>query len=455
MNGDYRRTVLTGWGRTSPVASWVADVAPAEIAEHLKDSSGRGVLVRGLGRSYGDAAQNSGGRVVRLRDAASRAVIDDGVATVTVGAGASLDDLMRILVPRGYFVPVTPGTRYVTVGGAIASDIHGKNHHVEGSFGNHVTRMSIVVADGTTVEASPSSNADLFWATIGGMGLTGVVVEATFRLLRIETSRCLVDTVRCRNFDDLVAHMSVGDESWRYSVAWVDLQATGRHFGRGVLWRGDHARRADLSPADAADPLHYAPRRLGSVPPVVPAPGLVNSLTSRAFNEIWLRKEPHERHGRLRSIPGYFHPLDSVGDWNRLYGPAGFLQYQFVVPFGREDAFRSIVETIVAARVASPLVVLKRFGSSNAAPLSFPMPGWTLTVDVPAGDRRVAALAHALDEMVLEAGGRHYLAKDALTTPESIRRGYPRLDEWRATRDHWDPQRVFASDLARRLELIG
>lgn len=455
MNGDYRRTVLTGWGRTSPAASWLAEIAPSEVADHVKDSSERGVLVRGLGRSYGDAAQNSGGRVVRLRDDANRAVIDDATATVTVGAGASLDDLMRILVPRGYFVPVTPGTRYVTVGGAIASDIHGKNHHVEGSFGNHVTRLSIVVADGTTVEASPTINADLFWATIGGMGLTGAVVEATFRLLRIETSRCLVDTVRCRDFDDLVSHMAVGDESWRYSVAWVDLQATGRHFGRGVLWRGDHARRTDLPAADAADPLHYSPRRLGAIPPVVPSPGLVNSLTSRVFNEIWLRKEPHERHGQLRSIPGYFHPLDSVGDWNRLYGPSGFLQYQFVVPFGREDVFRSIVETIVAARVASPLVVLKRFGAANPAPLSFPMPGWTLTVDVPAGDRRVASLAHTLDEMVLGAGGRHYLAKDALTTPESIRRGYPRLDEWRAARDRWDPQRVFVSDLARRLELVG
>lgn len=455
MTSDYRREVLTGWGRTSPVASWTTDVAAHSVAEHLKESSGRGVLVRGLGRSYGDAAQNAGGKVIRLTGSVAEAVIDEDAGTVTVGAGVGLDDLMRVLVPRGYFVPVTPGTRYVTVGGAIASDIHGKNHHVEGSFGNHVIRLSMIVADGSCVEASPTENADLFWATIGGMGLTGVVVEATFRLLRIETSRCRVDTVRCHDFDDLITHMSTGDESWRYSVSWVDLLATGRRFGRSVLWRGDHARRSDLPPSAAADPLRYEPRRLAVVPPVVPGPGLVNTLTSRIFNELWLRKEPLERHGGLRSIPGYFHPLDSVGSWNRLYGRSGFIQYQFVVPFGREDEFRSIVETIVAARVASPLVVLKRFGAANPAPLSFPMPGWTLTVDVPAGDRRVPSLVHALDERVLAAGGRHYLAKDALTTPESIRRGYPRLAEWQATRDRWDPNGVFCSDLARRLELVG
>ena len=454
MAPDYRRTSLSGWGRTSPSVSLLAEVPVEGLAEHLKDSSDRGVIVRGLGRSYGDAAQNAGGRVLRLSGSAGEAVVDPERGWVTVGSGVSLDDLMRILVPRGWFVPVTPGTRFVTVGGAIASDIHGKNHHVEGSFGNHLVRMRVMVASGDVVECSPESHPDLFWATVGGMGLTGVVLDATFRLIPIETSRCIVDTVRCRDFDELIGEMSIGDDDVRYSVSWIDLLATGRNFGRGVLWRGDHAAKSDLSPADAADPLAYSPRRIGSVPPVVPGRGLVNSLTSRVFNEMWLRKEPRRRQGTVKSIPSYFPPLDSISSWNRLYGRSGFVQYQFVVPFGEEDRFRSIVERIVASRLASPLVVLKRFGAANPAPLSFPMPGWTLTVDMPAAGDGLAELMHSLDETVLEAGGRHYLAKDASTTAAVIRAGYPRLDEWRATRHHWDPDRVFTSDLARRLELV-
>jgi decaprenylphospho-beta-D-ribofuranose 2-oxidase len=201
--------------------------------------------------------------------------------------------------------------------------------------------------------------------------------------------------------------------------------------------------------------LQYAPRHLLTVPPVVPGPGFVNGLTSRVFNELWFRKEPARQVGQIKSIPSFFHPLDSVGAWNRLYGRGGFVQYQFVVPFGHEDVFRRIIERIVASRLASPLVVLKRFGASNDAPLSFPMPGWTLTVDMPAAASGLAALLHSLDELVLSVGGRHYLAKDAHTSAEVIRAGYPRLAEWKTTRDKWDPNGVFASDLARRLELVG
>jgi decaprenylphospho-beta-D-ribofuranose 2-oxidase len=455
MSADYRRTSLAGWGRTNPSTALTAEVVPSELAEHLKDSSGRGVLVRGLGRSYGDAAQNAGGRVLTLANRAAEAVLDEARHTVTVGAGVSLDELMRLIVPRGFFVPVTPGTRYVTVGGAIASDIHGKNHHVEGSFGNHIERMSLMTASGDIVECAPATNQDLFWATIGGMGLTGVVLDATFRLIPIETSRCIVDTVRCRDFDQLITEMSTGDEDARYSVSWVDLLASGKNFGRSVLWRGDHARVTDLDSKSASDPLGYSPRHLVTVPPVVPGRGFVNALTSRVFNELWFRKEPTRQSGQIKTIPSYFHPLDSVGAWNRLYGRGGFVQYQFVVPFGAEEVFRRIIERIVASRLASPLVVLKRFGAANEAPLSFPMPGWTLTVDMPADADGLAPLSHSLDELVLSAGGRHYFAKDAHTSAAVVRAGYPRLDEWKATREKWDPQGVFVSDLARRLELVG
>jgi decaprenylphospho-beta-D-ribofuranose 2-oxidase len=452
---DRAPTRLSGWGLTAPSAAHLATVTNDDLAAHVKGSGSRGAIVRGLGRSYGDAAQNAGGSVIRLAGSISEVVVDAANAMVTAPAAVSLDDLLRLIVPRGFFVPVTPGTRFVTVGGAIASDIHGKNHHTEGSFGNHVVRLSLMLADGTVRELSPHSDSELFWATIGGMGLTGIVLDATFKVIPIETSRCIVETTRCDDLDSLLAAMSVGDEAHRYSVSWVDLLATGRSFGRGVLWRGDHATIDQLDPADVADPLGYMPRHLASVPPVVPAPGLVNRLSTRVFNELWLRKEPRHKSGQIKPIPGYFHPLDSVGNWNRLYGPRGFIQYQFVVPFEREDTLRKAIELVVASRLSSPLVVLKRFGASNPSPLSFPMPGWTLTVDMPAGATNVPALCHRLDELVLDAGGRHYLAKDAHTSPRAIERGYPRLDEWRKVRDAVDPERVWQSDLSRRLSLIG
>lgn len=447
------RRSLTGWGRTNPTVADVVDVLRSEVPATVKEAGPRGALVRGLGRSYGDAAQNGGGLVLRLQGSASDAVLDPVAGVVTVGAGVSLDDLMRVIVPRGFFVPVTPGTRFVTVGGAIASDIHGKNHHVDGSFANHVERLTLQLADGSMVEVSPEVDAELFWATFGGMGLTGVVLSATLRLLRIETSRMSVDTQRVGDLDSLFAVMSDGDEAHRYSVAWIDLVAKGRHLGRSALTRGDHARLDELSTADRVTPLAFGPRQLLSVPPVVPSPGVLNHVTVAAFNEFWFRKTPRRRTGEIQSIGSYFHPLDMVGSWNRLYGRPGLVQYQFVVPFGADDTMRRIVEHLSGAGVASFLAVLKRFGAANPAPLSFPQPGWTLALDMPAGSAGLEALLHRLDEMVLEAGGRTYFAKDAHTTPETVRRGYPRLAEWQAVRQRVDPLQVWQSDLGRRLRL--
>ena len=454
MDTDFTTSRLTGWGRTSPSSARVAQVSQNDVAGLLKDPHHRGVLIRGLGRSYGDAAQNAGGTVLTLEGSAEEAVLDRTAATVTAGAGVSLHDLLKVIVPQGFFVPVTPGTRFVTVGGAVASDIHGKNHHVEGSFGNHIRRLTLMLADGTIHEIGPDQNPTLFWATVGGMGLTGVILEATFSLIPIETSLCTVNTIRCRNIDVLIDEMSHGDDDHRYSVAWADLLATGSRLGRSVLWRGDHTKLAELSSKEAANALKYEPKHLATVPPVVPSFGFVNKLSSTLFNELWFRKEPRQKNGGHKSIPAYFHPLDAIGSWNRLYGDGGFLQYQFALPFGREDELRQIVEKIAVSKTASPLVVLKRFGDANPAPLSFPMPGWTLTVDIPTRAEGLGQLLHSLDEVVMQSGGRHYLAKDAHTTPTAIRRGYPRLDEWRQIQRSVDPGQLWQSDLARRLELI-
>jgi decaprenylphospho-beta-D-ribofuranose 2-oxidase len=315
--------------------------------------------------------------------------------------------------------------------------------------------MSLLLADGTVVELSPADRPDLFWATVGGMGLTGIVLDATIRLVRIETSRCAVDTTQARDLDDLMAMMDDGDRYFRYSVAWVDLLAKGARLGRGVLTRGDHATTDQLAPRDAVDPLRYEPHRVAAVPPFVPPPGVLNHLSLAAFNEVWYRKAPRRRIAQIVSIPAYFHPLDSIGSWNRLYGRRGFLQYQFAVPFGAEGALRTVVERLAGSGTPSFLSVLKRFGDANPAPLSFPAPGWTLTLDIPAAAHGLARLVHGLDKVVLDAGGRHYLAKDAHATPEAIRRGYPRLQEWQAVRAAVDPGRVWASDLSRRVRLAG
>ena len=454
MNAAARRA-LTGWGRTNPGVSTVHEVADAPgIAALVQGAGDRGVLARGLGRSYGDAAQNSGGDVLRLPSTGDLVHLDTQAHTVTVGAGVSLDQLLRVIVPRGYFVPVTPGTRFVTIGGAIASDIHGKNHHVDGSFGQHVERITLLLADGSIVAVGPQQQPELFWATVGGMGLTGVVLDATVRLLPVETSRISVDTSRIANLDDLMAAMA-DDDLYRYSVAWIDVMAKGAALGRSVLTRGDHAPLDQLDQKAGMDPLAYGPSQLVDVPPVVPAPGFLNHLTVAAFNELWFRKAPRKKVGELQSIASFFHPLDMVGSWNRLYGRQGMVQYQFVMPFGQEDTMRAVIERLAASGHASFLAVLKRFGAANPAPLSFPEPGWTLALDVPAGSRGLGELLHQLDTMVLDAGGKLYFAKDAHTTADAIRRCYPRLDEWRAVRDAVDPKGRWQSDLSRRLGLTS
>ena len=447
-NGDR---LLTGWGRTAPSRATVQSPSTYDdVAVAIREAGPRGVLARGLGRSYGDAAQ-SGGATVFDMTCLHRFELDIDSGTVTADAGASVDEILRAIVPAGFFVPVTAGTRFVTVGGAIAADIHGKNHHVEGSFGSHVVSMRVVDGTGHELVLSPTdaTTKDMFWATVGGMGLTGVIVEATFRLLAIETSSMSVDTVRCHDLDDVMARMIEADDDYRYSVAWIDSVAPS---GRGVLTRGDHARREQLTRKQADAPLAYATPALPSAPAFIPN-GLLNSASVRAFNEAWFRKHPRSRSNEIHSIPGFFHPLDGVRDWNRVYGPQGFLQYQFVVP---DEAGWIVERTLSRLRDAgapSFLTVLKRFGPANPAPLSFPHAGWTLAADVPAGNEALAPILDELDELVAEAGGRLYFAKDSRQSPSMVARTYPRLAEWHSVRDQMDPRGVFTSDLGRRLSL--
>ena len=444
---------LTGWSRTAPTRA--ASVARPTTTEGLSatvaDAGERGVIARGLGRSYGDAAQNAGGTVADATGVRKVLAFDGTTGVITCEAGLSLDDLLRVIVPQGWFVPVSPGTRYVTVGGAIAADVHGKNHHKDGSFGTAVRSLRLRTPGGV-VDVGPDRDPDLFWATVGGMGLTGVVLDATFGLMPIPSSRLRVDTERTADLDDALDRMIRGDDGYHFTVAWIDLMATGAAMGRSVLTRGDWATVDELEPADQADPFAYDPSVLLSAPPWVPNLAL-NRWSVRVFNEGWYHRHPRHRTGEIQEIAPFWHPLDFVRDWNRIYGRRGFLQWQVVVPYGAEDTVRRTVEALSTERVPSFLAVLKRFGPGDPGPLSFPLPGWTLALDVPAGDAELAPFFDRLDREVADVGGRVYLAKDSRLDPALLPTMYPRLDEFRAVRDRVDPGRVIQSDLARRLKI--
>jgi decaprenylphospho-beta-D-ribofuranose 2-oxidase len=446
---EVERLPLTGWGRTAPTVATVQHTDTAHVADLLRDAGPRGVVARGLGRSYGDAAQNAGGGVLVL-DREGAIELDPGRAVATVDAGVSLDRLIRTLLPQGFFVPVTPGTRQVTVGGAVAADVHGKNHHVHGTFGSHVRALTLVGADGQPQVLTPEGTPDRFWATVGGMGLTGVVTSAEVSVLPVESSWIRVDTDRAGNLDELYALMA-HDDDYTYSVAWIDLLARGSRMGRSVLTRGEHARVEELPASRAAAPLEFAAKERLRAPAWVPD-GLMSRLGIRAFNELWFRKSPARRRGEIQSLGGFFHPLDGVAEWNRLYGRRGLVQYQFVVPLGAEAAMTEAVDRISSAGHASFLAVLKRFGRQNPGLLSFPSEGWTLALDLPA-DPALAPLLDGLDELVVGAGGRIYLAKDSRARPEAVAAMYPRLEDFRRIRGEMDPDGVFASDLSRRLRL--
>lgn len=442
---------VTGWGRTAPSAALL--VRPRtfdDAAAAVRRCGARGAIARGLGRAYGDAAQNAGGAVLDMTGLDRIRTIDAEAGVVVCDAGVSLHRLMEVLLPLGWFVPVTPGTRHVTVGGAIGADIHGKNHHVSGSFSRHVLSLELLTADGELRTVLPGT--ELFDATAGGMGLTGIVLSATVRLHRVETSLMSVDTERAADLDDLMARLTGTDDRYRYSVAWIDLLARGAATGRAVLTRGEHAPLDALPRRARRRPLGFRPLRLPPAPALVPE-GLLGRTSVTLFNELWYRRAPRRRTGELQSIPAFFHPLDGVPHWNRIYGRSGFVQYQFVVGHGQEEALRAIVGRIARQGCPSFLAVLKRFGEGDPGWLSFPMPGWTLALDLPAGLPGLGVFLDELDDVVAGAGGRVYLAKDSRLRPELLAAMYPGLDRFRALRARLDPRGVFVSDLSRRLSL--
>jgi decaprenylphospho-beta-D-ribofuranose 2-oxidase len=439
---------LCGWGRTAPTRALVALPTDGASTADLLHGRSAPVIARGCGRSYGDAAQCSGGLVVETQGLDHLGDVDEDSGTIEVGGGVSLHRLMQWVIPRGWFVAVTPGTRYVSVGGAIASDVHGKNHHCDGSFSRHVLAMTVATPSGS-VHLTPDDDPELFWATAGGMGLTGIVVTATLRLIPIETSWMRVDSRRFTELEGLMSSMEQADSDHRYSVAWLDCLRRKDRKRRSVLTVGDHAALAEL-PAKLRSRALEVPRdpRL-TVPGIVPA-RLANRVSVRVLNEGWFRVSSSS-HRALTPFAGYFHPLDGVGAWNLLYGPKGFVQYQFAVAPERGDVIEDAVETIASSGMPSFLAVLKRFGPGTPGPLSFSQVGWTLALDFPVGPTGLPELLDRLDEMVAAADGRVYLAKDARLRPELLPVMYPRLGEMVTACRRVDPEGVLASDLSRRL----
>ena len=447
---------ISGWGRhNSATAKIINPVNLEQIKQIINNAKKKSVISRGLGRSYGDAAQLDNELAIDLKFFNS-ININKEKGIITAGSGVSIDSILKIIIPLGFFIPVSPGTRYVTVGGAIASDVHGKNHHVNGSFGNHIHEISLIDGLGNLKKLSRDNNSSLqekdqFWATIGGMGLTGVIIEASFSLIPIKTSKMMVDVFKYKDLDNLMDAMVNADDHYQYTVAWVDSLSKSN---KGIFTGGNHALEIDLNKNSFyKNPLTYESKSLATAPSFFPN-GVLNRYSVKAFNETWFRKTPKFRKGDLQSISKFFHPLDGIKNWNKLYGSKGFIQYQFVVPDNESRIISEALEITRKFKTPSFLTVLKRFGPGNDSFLSFPIKGWTLAIDIPLTFYNIDEMLKKLDEKVLNAGGRIYLAKDSRQSKEMFQSTYPLLNKWKKIRGLMDPNNIFCSDLAKRLNIV-
>lgn len=443
--------LISGWGRNNFARVTLFEpLKEHEIIKRIQNAKKNSLITRGLGRAYGDSAQLDQETVLSLRNF-NTINLDKNNHELTAQGGASFDEILSIIIPEGFFLPVSPGTRFVTVGGAVAADVHGKNHHRDGTFGKNVKRILLLDGNGELLELSQfdenQENRAKFWATVGGMGLTGVILEVTFSLIPISTSFISVDTSRHKNLDELMDKMIESDKNHRYSVAWVD--SLDKNF-RGVLTSGNHSSKDNLPSELRMQALDYDIRFIGKTPDIMPA-GLLNQLTVRAFNEAWYRKSPKFKEGELQSIGKYFYPLDGIRDWNLIYGKQGFIQYQFVIPDKEAYLIRYTLESLKQLPASCFLTVLKRFGNINLSPLSFPKPGWTLAIDIPANTRGLNTALHKIDEKIVSAGGRIYLAKDSRQSSETFKKSYPRLKEWLKIKEILDPKFIFMSDSFKRM----
>jgi decaprenylphospho-beta-D-ribofuranose 2-oxidase len=428
------------WGNYPVVLARLHSFEEVEEAQSLLGWL-EATIPRGNGRCYGDSAL-AGDIISTLRHNKFLA-FDDKNGRLCCQAGVTLAEVLEVIVPRGWFLPVTPGTKFITVGGAIASDVHGKNQHKDGTFGDHVARMELLLGDGSVASCSRDENPELFRSACGGMGLTGLILNATFRLKPIETAYIREETIRAANLDDLM-DLFEASETWTHSMAWIDCLARGRSMGRGILMRGEHARREELeTEAQRRRPLTIQSKRQFDVPFNFPDFAL-NRLTMTAFNLVYYNHHPARPARRLVDYDSFFYPLDAITNWNRIYGKRGFTQYQFILPraTGR-SGLATLLRAIADSGAGSFLAVLKLYGPQRGY-IPFAMEGYSLALDFPitAG---LFDLLDELDKLVLAYGGRLYLTKDARMSREMFLSSYPRAETFIQKVRQFDPHAKFRS----------
>jgi decaprenylphospho-beta-D-ribofuranose 2-oxidase len=403
-------------------------------------------LAVGLGRSYGDSSLNSQGLSWSCLSR-NEVFIDVTTQEAHCGSGVTVGELERAAAENKLFPPVVPGTEFVTIGGAIASNVHGKSHHHYGAFGDHVTEILLLDSKGVTHKISPQSNFELFWATLGGMGLTGVILSAKIRLIPIENEYFVVEEQRVSSIDDLLSTLQKFDAKYIYTVAWIDL--SGDFKGRGLVSGGRHARNSEVPSNMKSVKSKFSKKRQIKVPDIFPS-FTINRFTVRVFNQLWFKKQLQTG---ILHYKKFLHPLDSIQDWNRIYGRKGFLQYQVQIPYGEEAFFKKIFTTMKEINAASFLGVVKRFGPSDSPFLSFPSEGWTIAIDIPLRDSQLLSGLRKLDESLSKIGGKVYLSKDARLAEEHFVQMYPQVEEWKEIKKRIDPDNYWQSDQGKRLNL--
>jgi decaprenylphospho-beta-D-ribofuranose 2-oxidase len=444
----------SGWGRFPLVSARIAEPINHEAVLRAWMEPSR-IISRGLGRSYGDPAVPDipGGALLSNRGRTRMLEFDEATGELTAESGLSLAEIIDAFQPRGWFLPTTPGTKFVTLGGAIAADVHGKNHHVDGSFGAHVQRLTLLTGRGDVIACSPVDHADVFWATVGGMGLTGHILDLTVRLRRVPSAWYRVTYQKAQDLDTALQLLRERDGDFRYSVAWIDCLARGKNLGRSVLMLGNDAAPDELDRSYRGRPYEIPTKRAKSVPCDFPAWAL-NSWSVSAFNQVFYWKNANCT--KIVDYDTFFYPLDGVHQWNRIYGSRGFVQYQALFPEATAaEGLREVLEAITEARLASFLAVLKRSGPAGSGWLSYLFPGYTLALDIPNVGEPLRTLVRLLDHILLNRGGRLYLAKDTLATPEVIQTMYPRLGDFQTLKRRLDPEGRIASGLSARLGITS
>jgi decaprenylphospho-beta-D-ribofuranose 2-oxidase len=444
---------LSGWGNFPCERCQVYSPTNAiELRQSLAKNGASTFIPRGLGRAYGDSALNRDAGVV-LQTAFARLLSFDAITGVLeCEAGVSFAHLIEVFLPRGWFLPTTPGTKFVTVGGAIAADVHGKNHHQVGSLGNFIQEFDLLLADGSVALCSRTQRPELFWATIGGMGLTGCIIRARMQLVKVPSVFVSVDYRKTKDLDETLDVFSAEDKKFQYSVAWIDCLASGKSLGRSVVMLADDARPEQLVGATQDTPHQLPGKRTKSVPFNFPRAAMM-SWNMRLFNTLYY--SVHQDCRKIIDFNSFFYPLDGIHHWNRIYGRRGFAQYQaWFPPETSRRGLIALLERISASGMASFLAVLKSCGDADGGILSYLRPGHTLALDFANTGASLIELSAELDRILLEHGGRLYLAKDALTCADSFHAMYPRLPEFLAVKAEVDPRGRFSSSQARRLEIV-